>query len=112
MLYLLERVENMQIFARENLVFFAFPSIKYANAMHNAASSLRSHTHHVMHKHKHTPGTSMQPKTSAWAAACPSTHDKQGCVGRKSIRLDSQTVHARTAPHHCFPSVGFNGSSC
>lgn len=54
MLYLLERVENMQIFAHENLVFFAFPSIKYANATHSAAGSLRSHIYHVMHKHMHT----------------------------------------------------------
>lgn len=54
MLYLLERVENMQIFAHENLVFFAFPSIKYANATQRTAGSLRSHTQHVMRAHTHT----------------------------------------------------------
>lgn len=51
MLYLLERVENMQIFAHENLVCFAFPSIKYANVTQHTASSLRSLTQCVMHKH-------------------------------------------------------------
>lgn len=63
MLYLLEQVENMQIFAHENLVFFAIPSIKYANTTHNAAGSLSSHSYHIMHKHthSHTPSTPMQP---------------------------------------------------
>lgn len=43
----------MQIFAHEKLLFFAFPSINYANATHHAAGSRRSHTQHVMHKQTH-----------------------------------------------------------
>lgn len=82
MLYLLERVENMQIFAHENLVFFAFPSIKYANAMHKAAGLLRSHTTSCTNTHTHIPSTS----TAANYRHMPGLqhvliHDKQGQAG-------------------------------
>lgn len=43
----------MQIFAHEKLLFFAFPSINYANATHHTAGSRRSHTQHVMHRQTH-----------------------------------------------------------
>lgn len=66
MLYLLERVENMQIFVHENLVFFAFPSIKYANAMHNTAVSTQiSHLLCNAQTLIHIPSTSMQLKPRA-----------------------------------------------
>lgn len=98
MLYLLERVENMQIFAHENLVFFAFPSIKYANATQRTAGSLRSHTQHVMHTHTHTHGMAVQP-----AVARPSAHHRQGCVGRRSLCPDSLAAML----FHLFPAVVF-----
>lgn len=89
MLYLLERVENMQIFAYEKLLFFAFPSINYANGTHHAAGSRRSHTQHVMHKqaHAHTQCVNAAGKDTclgcSTAAQQPSLRDKQGRGARQ-----------------------------